>query len=195
LVHVENTVVGKENQRRATKGRPPLPTLNFGTVRDGLHVAEALGVWLKAWRFRGKAPHWLNPHASNPKLGFDLLEDDHAAGRGSFQGPVNRAALGLPIVQKFSSAPEVTVNWEWEWNPARHKGEGRFASPVLLRPHRDAQGKWHALVIFVDVHKWPNDPNTGRPKQVSLNGRALEVSLDLYDAMKADAPGFLKPFP
>ena len=70
----------------------------------------------------------------------------------------------------------------------------RFASPVLLlRPHRDAQGKWHALVIFVDAHKWPNDPMTGKPKQVFLNGQPRSVSLDLYETMKADPA--LRPFP
>lgn len=58
--------------------------------------------------------------------------------------------------------------------------EGRFASPVLLRPHRDADGKWRALVIFVDAHRWPE----GKP--VFLNGQPRNVSLDLYDAMKND---------
>lgn len=65
----------------------------------------------------------------------------------------------------------------------------------FARPHREAEGQWHALVIFVDAHKWPNDPATGRPKQVFLNGQPRNVSLDLYDAMKADKPRLLRPFP
>lgn len=52
--------------------------------------------------------------------------------------------------------------------------------PIILRPHKDAQGNWHALVIFVDAKKWPAG------KQVFLNGQPRSVSLDLYDAMKAD---------
>jgi hypothetical protein len=59
-----------------------------------------------------------------------------------------------------------------------------------------------AAVIFVDAHKWPNDPATGNPKPVFLNGQPRAVSLDLYEAMKEPngklpngEPGFLKPFP
>lgn len=63
----------------------------------------------------------------------------------------------------------------------------RHESPVLLRPHRDATGQWHALVIFVDAHRWPE----GKP--VFLNGQPRRVSLDLYNAMKADPR--LKQFP
>lgn len=193
LLTVQNNAIQSENRRRQASGKPQLPTLNYGAFKGGLHVAECLGFWLKAWRFHGKSPHWLNPHAGNPKLLFGLLEDDHDAGRGSYDGPVNRAALGLPIVQKFSSPPQETVNWEWDWSAQKHRAEGRFASPVLLRPHKDAQGGWHALVIFVDTHKWP----AGHEVQLVKRGRAKSqaVSLDLYDAMKADAPGFLKVFP
>jgi CRISPR-associated protein Cmr1 len=117
-------------------------------------------------------------------------------------GQTFRPALGLPIIQFFSSLGNsrgpiprgrATVNWNWDWNAQQNKGEGRFASPVLLRPHRDASGKWHALVIFVDARRWPNDPATGRPKQVFLNGEPREVSLELYEKMKGDQA--LKPFP
>ncbi len=121
-------------------------------------------------------------------------DPENPAGR---RGETFRPALGLPIIQYFSSLGDptrgpiprgrATVNWDWEWNHGKKKGEGRFASPVLLRPHRDAAGKWHALVIFVEAHKW----STG--KQVYLNGRPRNVSLDLYDAMKNDQR--LKPFP
>ncbi len=117
-------------------------------------------------------------------------------------GQTFRPALGLPIIQFFSSLGDqrgpitrgrATVNWDWDWDNERHKAVGRFASPVLLRPHKDAQGKWHALVIFVDAHKWPDGPATGRPKQVFLNGQPRSVSLALYEAMKRDDR--LHPFP
>ena len=114
-------------------------------------------------------------------------------GPNGTRGQTFRAALGLPIVQFFSSIGDrldrpparrrATVNWECSPNG------GRFASPVILRPHKDAQGNWHALVIFVDARKWPVG------KQVFLEGRPRAVSLDLYDAMKADAPGYLSQFP
>ena len=92
--------------------------------------------------------------------------------------PTNRPALGLPILQFFSSRGH-TVKWE-QGRGNRDEAKGRFASPVLLRPHRDAQGKWHALVIFVDAHKWP----VGKP--VYLDGQPRLVSLGLYEAMKKD---------
>jgi CRISPR-associated protein Cmr1 len=104
-------------------------------------------------------------------------------------GETFRPALGLPIIQFFSSLggndgptprKKATVNWDESWNLEKDKGEGRFASPVLLRPHRDVQGNWHALVIFLDGHKWPQG------KQVFLNGEPRAVSLDLYEAMKKD---------
>jgi len=113
---------------------------------------------------------------------------DHEKPAGS-SGEVFRPALGLPIIQFFSSLGgqggpiprrQATVTWDESWNQADMKGEGRFASPVLLRPHRDAQGKWHALVIFVDAHKWPDG------KHVFLNGQPRDVRLELYDKMKDD---------
>jgi len=111
-------------------------------------------------------------------------------------GSTFRPALGLPIVQFFSSLGDdsqgplkrdkATVNWEYG-RGTQQEPKGRFASPVLLRPHRDTQGHWHALVVFVDAHKWPQG------KQVFLNGQPRAVSLDLYEAMKRDPN--LKPFP
>lgn len=59
-------------------------------------------------------------------------------------------------------------------------------SPVLPCPHRNAAGKWRALVIFMDAHACPS------AKPVFLNGRPRRVSLDFYNAMKADPR--LKPF-
>lgn len=111
-------------------------------------------------------------------------------------GETYRPVLGLPIIQIFSSLGnssrplprgQATVNWEWDWDQSSRHAKGRFASPVLLRPHRAADGQWHALVIFVDAHKWPDN------KSVFLNGKSRRVSLDLYNAMKQDAR--LAPFP
>ncbi|NLH73751.1 MAG: type III-B CRISPR module RAMP protein Cmr1 [Verrucomicrobia bacterium] len=111
-------------------------------------------------------------------------------------GQTFRPALGLPIIQFFSSLgdsngplprPRATVNWDWDFDTVANKGKGRFASPVLLRPYRDATGTWHALVIFVDAHRWPEG------KQVFLNGQPRSVSLDLYNTMKRDQ--HLTPFP
>jgi CRISPR-associated protein Cmr1 len=106
-----------------------------------------------------------------------------------------RPALGLPIQQRFSSVgtnagpTPATVHWD---NP-----EGRFASPVLLRPHRTADKTWHALVLFIDCLKWDTD------KKVTLSegGRTKEVkvSLELYEQMQETslprATHLLKPFP
>jgi CRISPR type III-B/RAMP module RAMP protein Cmr1 len=170
-------------------------------VPNGKCIA-ALGAWLKSWREHGRTPNL----AIN-KPGFDWARRDHNEGYRRLTGKTVtgnpsghepkgkdgdsfRPALGLPIVQYFSSLPKGqpnTVMWDWEWDAKREKGKGRFASPVLLRPHRDAAGQWHALVIFVDAHRWPVG------KQVYLNGQPRNVSLDLYNAMKNDQR--LKPFP
>jgi len=168
----------------------------------------ALGKWLKSWREHGRTPH-LATH----QPGFGYARRDHNEGLKQLtgrtvtappqalgkEGESFRPALGLPIVQYFSSQPKGqpnTVNWEFG-RGTDQEPKGRFASPVLLRPHKDAQGKWHALVIFVDAHKWPNDPATGKPKQVflngHLNGQPRQVSLELYEQMKADPR--LHPFP
>ncbi|MDW8310696.1 MAG: hypothetical protein RMK20_15080, partial [Verrucomicrobiales bacterium] len=163
---------------------------------------SALGAWLKSWREHGRTP---NLAVRQP--GFDWARRDHNEGSRTLTGhPVTtnpsghapkgkdgdsfRPALGLPIVQYFSSAPKGqpnTVMWDWEWDSAKQKGKGRFASPIILRPHRDADGNWHALVIFVDAHAWP------AAKPVFLNGQPRRVSLDLYNAMKNDKR--LQPFP
>ncbi len=154
------------------------------TAQD--QVIPSLGQWLKKWRAHGRTGN--NP-AEQRYPGFAKAKADHDHGvarlNGHQQGgPVYRAALGLPIIQFFSSSKK-TVNWEWTVDNG--KAEGRFASPVLLRPHRDAQGKWHALLIFVDAHKWPVG------KQVFLNGQPRTVSRDLYEEMKNDKA--LKVFP
>ncbi len=156
-----------------------------------------LGSWLRQWRAHGRT----QDHAANRgdtskppfNAGFRFAKRDHDIGYGVAEARTKsafRPALGLPIIQRTQTQPNC---WDWEWDEEKRKSKGRFASPVLLRPHRDAEGQWHALVIFVDAHKWPNDPATGQPKQVFLNGRPRAVSLDLYEAMKSDPR--LRPFP
>ncbi len=164
---------------------------------------KELGAWLKSWREHGRTPN-LATH----QPGFGYARRDHNEGFKRLTGHAVtarppalgndgesfRPALGLPMVQFFSSQPKGqpnTVNWEWDWDTEKRKAKGRFASPVLLRPHRDADDKWHALVIFVDAHAWP--PN--KEVHLSCGGRheTRRVSLDLYNAMKNDHR--LKPFP
>ena len=180
-------------------------------------AAESLK-WYRSWRQHGqmnrrwdkRSSSWItvsaNQQAGNrSQPGFRYARRDHNEGldvQGTRApnpdseaphgriGETFRPALGLPIIQFFSSLgwangpisrTRATVNWN------ETADGGRFASPVLLRPHKDAQGKWHALVIFVDAHSWPAG------KQVFLNGQQRKVSLDLYNAMKADQR--LAPFP
>jgi len=155
---------------------------------DRREIVPKLGGWLKRWRAYGRMGR---NAAEQTYPGFKTAKEDHdhgvaRLGGTTALGPSHRPALGLPIVQFFSSTGK-TVNWEWDWDMAKQRAKGRFASPVLLRPHRDAQGNWHALVIFVDAHKWPGG------KQVFLNGQPRTVSLDLYEAMKADKA--LQAFP
>jgi len=191
----------------------------------------------RAWKWddrQAQRGHWKRiaeeqKTANIEKEGFPYARRDHNEGLAALghdrptsnpktplgdDNTVFRAALGLPIIQQYSSiadsrdANKQAQKWKREvkWHPefdrdkARedrdYKGEGRFASPVLLRPHRDAQGKWHALVIFVDAHKWPD----GKP--VYLSGQERQVAMvtlpdgtrspALYEDMKND--NALKPF-
>jgi len=160
---------------------------------DAESAINELGAWLKSWRSHGRTKDHSSarPHEPPNNPGFDpYAKNDHDRGvdclarKGTNSDKTYRPSLGLPIIQSFKGGK---VNWEWDFNREKNKPEGRFASPVLLRPHRDSQGKWHALVIFVDVHKWPDG------KKVFLNKEQREVSLDLYEAMKEDKR--LKNFP
>jgi len=156
-----------------------------------------LAKWLKSWRQHGRTPQL----ATN-EPGFGFARRDHNEGLARLRGqPVTsdppghaskgkvgetfRPTLGLPIIQFFSSQPKGSNKVNWDFGSGNAKG--RFASPVILRPHRDALDKWHSLVIFLDAHKWPES------HPVYLNGQPRAVSLALYEAMKSD-PG-LKPFP
>jgi len=178
--------------------RPPNQPVSHTNANDCI---VTLARWLKDWRSHGRTIDHATARPPNPphNSGFaPFAKNDHDRGvdvgrnQGGPDDLTYRPALGLPIIQFFSSGkPQVDWNEKWDPEKARrnrnYKGEGRFASPVLLRPHKDAQGNWHALVIFVDAHRWPNG------KQVFLNGQPRSVSLDLYNAMKADPR--LQPFP
>lgn len=147
-----------------------------------------LGRWLKGWRAYGQTG---KNTAEQQCPGFTTAKEDHDHGVARLaektkSGSTYRPALGLPIVQFFSSSKQ-TVRWEYDWDRGTCKPFGRFASPVVLRPHKDGKGNWHALVIFVDAHQW------SKSKSVFLNGQPRQVSLDLYEAMKNDPA--LKPFP
>ena len=130
---------------------------------------NSLAKWLREWRSHGRKPHLSN----GP--GFKYAKADHDIGLGQNDQAAFRPAIGLPIIQRYSS-----MNKKNDWEESKRKGEGRFASPVILRPYMDAQGSWKALVIFIESMKWP----TG--KKVYLNGNPKDVSLELYEAMKKD---------
>lgn len=149
-----------------------IKALPANSSRDSISV---LGAWLRSCRSHGRSGQNQKEQGSHY---FKYAKVDHDIGYNASgnQGlAAFRPALGLPIIQRTGNG---TNYWDESWNIMRKKGEGRFASPVLLRPHRDSTGKWHALIIFVDEHKWPKD------KQVYLNGQPRSVSPNLYEAMK-----------
>ena len=144
-------------------------------AHDPNHAVTVLAQWLKKWRAYGRtAGNQLNRF----KPGFAFAKNDHDAGRNRRLNPTYRPALGLPIVQRFSGGGH-PVRWEYGAGQPNHP-RGRFASPVLLRPYRDAQQQWLALVLFVDHHQWPDG------HKVVVDGQPRTVSLDLYEAMKKD---------
>lgn len=135
--------------------------LNAQSATDAI---SKLGVWLKSCRAYERS---VTNQAEQQSPYFKYAKHDHDLAAKKEDGQGYRPALGLPILTKYGN-----------WN-ATNKG-GRFASPVILRPHKDALGRWHALIIFVDAKKWP------KGEQVYLNGRPRTVSLELYEAMKQD---------
>ena len=175
-------------------GRPDGVRLRSMPAADSDDAVRKLARWLKSWRAHGRtADHQQARHPEPPhNPGFPYAKQDHDRGvetlsRGRPTGPSFRPALGLPIIQFFSSRtrPNNVVNWE-QGLPGEG-GKGRFASPVLLRPHRAADGTWHAVVMFVDAHRWPEG------RCAYLNGTPCPVHLDLYERMMKDSA--LKVFP
>lgn len=160
-----------------------------GNINDSSDAISKLGGWLRSWRSHGRTQDHRQNRNDDTKpprnVGFQYAKRDHDIGyniQGIQNQPAYRAALGLPIIQRTGNN---TNNWEYGQNQAK----GRFASPVLLRPHKNGN-TWSALVIFADAHQWPAN------KQVFLNGHPRSVSLDLYTAMKTITPlNRLTPFP
>jgi CRISPR-associated protein Cmr1 len=150
-------------------------------AKDGSDAIAVLANWLKNWRTYGRTGKNASQQST---LGFRFAEQDHDIAAKGIGGSAFRPALGLPILSKYGEWHESFDSRKARTN-VRYRGEGRFASPVILRPHReiDASGKsvWRALVIFVDAHKWPDG------KAVHLNGQPRSVSLELYEAMKNDS--------
>lgn len=192
-------------------------------LTDWRNTAAALLKWYRSWRQHGQMNRrWIKrdnrwepipatqQQQNRSQPGFRYARRDHNEGldvQGTGapnpdpenpmgkQGTTFRPALGLPIIQFFSSLGEsnrplrrsaATVNWEWDFDNHDGNPKGRFASPVILRPHRDANGQWHALVIFVDAHRWPD----GHQVQLVYRNhpQAREVSLELYNEMKNSLP-------
>ena len=148
---------------------------------DPSDAISVLAKWLKGWRSHGRTG---NNEAERAMPGFCYAKQDHDMAAKGVQGSAFRPALGLPVVSKYGEWNETFDRDKAQRDP-KYRGGGRFASPVLLRPHKDAQGKCHALVIFVDAHKWPDG------KEVYLSsgthrGAPRAVSLALYEAMKND---------
>jgi CRISPR type III-B/RAMP module RAMP protein Cmr1 len=139
------------------------------------HAIKELGGWLKSWRAYGRTRD--NPRPEQRMPGFNWAKSDHDLGAAILSGnqprtpAMYRAALGLPLNQRFQGGG-------LDWKPS---GSGRFASPVLLRPHRTPTGQWKALVIFIHNHEWPRDNQASAGR-----GRNVAVSLDLLKAMQAD---------
>lgn len=145
----------------------------------------ALAAWLREWRAYGRTGQNTTEQGFR---GFSWAKQDHDVGAGLAPAnqPVFRAALGLPIGQRFKG--NRSVNWEF----GNGTKKGRFASPVILRPYRITSNQWKALVLFVDAHRWPVVPTNNKPRTAYLNGLPRAVSLDLYDEMKRKTP---TPFP
>ncbi|CAI9084835.1 type III-B CRISPR module RAMP protein Cmr1 [Methylacidiphilum fumariolicum] len=169
--------------------------------------------WLKSWRAHGQTCRYWDKKTNQwkkvpfekiqkemEKPGFPYARRDHdeglkvlrkspSSGSQTFpiegsEGETFRPALGLPIIQNFTSFyPSEKV----EWFPDRdhqhaQKGAGRFASPVLLRPYRvlPTDSKFYGVVIFLEPYKWDES------QPVYLNGEERKVSLKLYEQMKSD---------
>lgn len=149
--------------------------LEADSAKDAI---SKLGGWLRSCRSHGRSGS--NDEERRSPF-FRYAKRDHDIGYnlpGTQNLPAYRPALGLPIIQRVQGQTN-----NWEGGPGtKNAPKGRFASPVILRPHKDASGKWHALVIFIDARKWPEDPT----RKAYLNGDKRAVSCNLYEAMKED---------
>jgi CRISPR-associated protein Cmr1 len=160
------------------EGRVEIKALPAGNAKS---ATQALGGWLRSWRAHGRTGR---NQQEQGYPGYSFAKKDHDTGAALLNGarnsdqPVYRAAIGLPIIQRFSGAGSLN------WDKGSRSSKGRFASPVLLRPHRSEANGWSALVIFIEALRWPD----GERVHISTQRDEVErrVSLDLYDAMKSD---------
>ena len=141
---------------------------------------KELSNWLKDWRSYGSSRFGLNEGGR----GFKFAKKDHDAGVVDRGDDVYRAAIGLPIIQQYSSGERVKN--EWEANDAE-----RFASPVILRPHRKEDGRFIPLVIFADLYKWDDKRKVQlfrKNKETKRRDvyRTVRGSNELYEEMKKD---------
>lgn len=139
-----------------------------------------LANWLKDWRSYGSHKTKLNEGGR----GFRFAEKDHDAGIGKGD-TAYRSAIGLPIIQQYSSGGRIKN--EWEAIDAE-----RFASPVILRPHRKDDGRYIPLVIFADLYKWGDGRKVQLYRKNAITKkkelfRLLCGSCELYEEMKKDS--------
>ena len=146
-----------------------------GAYDDPLKCVECLAKWLQGWRSHGRTSVGLS---NGP--GFPYAKQDHDAGFDESINNTYRPAIGLPIIQQYSSGEKRKNEWEGS-------GFGRFASPVILRTYRGEDGKIMPVVIFADVYAWREEQKAKivRDRKNHIE-RTVDVSLDLYQAMKGD---------
>jgi|YNPNPStandDraft_1061719.scaffolds.fasta_scaffold14624_1 CRISPR type III-B/RAMP module RAMP protein Cmr1 len=136
-----------------------------------------LAHWLKQWR------EWLfkKPGFKTTVPVNKYVKSDHDIGLkiagGASECVVFKPALGLPIIQNFSTGKSI----KYEIKLGNFISD-RFASPVILRPYQEMNGQWFGLVIFIESHKWPDNAFVLANKQVQ------KISLELYEAMKSSLP-------
>jgi len=139
-------------------------------VADANQAIDQLARWLKSWRSHGRTG---KNEAEQNSPGFKWAKKDHdnAFSKETYS-VAYRPALGLPVMTKYGN---------WGAEPAKGpQPVGRFASPVILRPHRTPEGSFVPFVIFVDSMSWPNGQRAYR----GIN--PIPVSDELYQAMRAD---------
>ena len=157
-------------------GQEAITVFTLPECNDKDSALAALARWYKSWRTHGRT---INGEAEGFGLpGFDYARNDHDVGYGiNNRTTTYRPALGLPIIQRTQNGAR---NWNKNPTPSGEGDPGRFASPVLLRPHRAGQQQINPLVIFVDVYKWREGDG------VYMQNVRKPVSPDLYNKMKID---------
>lgn len=145
-----------------------------GLFDDWRKCVDCQSRWLQGWRSHGRTSMGLS---GGP--GFKYAKIDHDAGFDSQVKTTYRPAIGLPIIQQYSSGGKIINEWDGD-------GFARFASPVILRPYRGADGKIRPVVIFADVYAWNERRNAKIVDKKKSTERTVQVSLDLYNAMKSD---------